>query len=50
MLNNAIEHSNGSEIAILYAENYKRIFVYIKDNGIGIFRKIKEHTYKGKFI
>jgi helix-turn-helix, type 11 domain-containing protein len=42
MLNNAIEHSNGSEIAILYAENYKRIFVYIKDNGIGIFRKIKK--------
>ena len=42
MLNNAIEHSNGSEIAILYAENYKRIFVYIKDNGVGIFRKIKK--------
>ena len=42
MLNNAIEHSNGSEIAILYAENYKRIFVCIKDNGIGIFKKIKK--------
>ena len=42
MLNNAIEHSNGNEITIFYTENYKRIFVYIEDNGIGIFRKIKE--------
>ncbi len=42
MLNNAIEHSNGNEITIFYAEDYKRIFVYIEDNGIGIFRKIKE--------
>ena len=42
MLNNAIEHSSGNEITIFYAEDYKRIFVYIEDNGIGIFRKIKE--------
>ena len=42
MLNNAIEHSNGNEITIFYTEDYKRIFVYIEDNGIGIFRKIKE--------
>lgn len=42
MLNNAIEHSNGNEITIFYAEDYKRIFVYIQDNGIGIFRKIKK--------
>lgn len=42
MLNNAIEYSNGNEITIFYAEDYKRIFVYIEDNGIGIFRKIKE--------
>lgn len=39
MLNNAIEHSNGKEISILYAENYKRIFICIEDNGIGIFKK-----------
>ena len=42
MLNNAIEHSSGKEISILYAENYKRIFICIEDNGIGIFKKIKE--------
>lgn len=42
MLNNAIEHSNGNEITIFYAEDYKRIFLYIEDNGIGIFRKIKK--------
>ena len=42
MLNNAIEHSSGNEITIFYAEDYKRIFVYIEDNGIGIFRKIKK--------
>lgn len=42
MLNNAIEHSNGNEITIFYAEDYKRIFVYIEDNGVGIFRKIKK--------
>ena len=42
MLNNAIEHSSGNEITIFYTEDYKRIFVYIEDNGIGIFRKIKE--------
>ena len=42
ILNNAIEHSSGNEITIFYTEDYKRIFVYIEDNGIGIFRKIKE--------
>ena len=42
MLNNAIEHSGGDKISILYAENYKEIVVCIQDNGIGIFKKIKK--------
>ncbi|WP_338996082.1 DUF4325 domain-containing protein [Fusobacterium animalis] len=49
MLNNAIEHSEGTEISIYYAENYFNIFVIIKDNGIGIFRKIvKDHNLKNE--
>ena len=49
MLNNAIEHSEGTEISIHYAENYFNIFVIIKDNGIGIFRKIvRDHNLKNE--
>ena len=49
MLNNAIEHSEGTEISIHYAENYFNIFVTIKDNGIGIFRKIvRDHNLKNE--
>ena len=49
MLNNAIEHSEGTEISIHYTENYFNIFVIIKDNGIGIFRKIvREHNLKNE--
>ena len=42
MMNNAIEHSKGDKISVHYAENHKNIFVTIEDNGIGIFKKIKE--------
>ena len=49
MLNNAIEHSEGTEISIYYTENYFNIFVTIKDNGIGIFKKIvREHNLKNE--
>ena len=49
MLNNAIEHSEGTEISIHYAENYFNIFVTIKDNGIGIFKKIvRDHNLKNE--
>ena len=41
MLNNAIEHSNGSLIEIELLYNPYLIGVYIKDNGIGIFKKIQ---------
>ena len=34
---------------IHYAENYFNIFVIIKDNGIGIFRKIvRDHNLKNE--
>ena len=49
MLNNAIEHSEGTEISIYYTENYFNIFVTIKDNGIGIFKKIvRDHNLKNE--
>ena len=49
MLNNAIEHSEGTEISSHYTENYFNIFVIIKDNGIGIFRKIvRDHNLKNE--
>lgn len=41
MMNNAIEHSGGDKISVIYRESYKEILVCIQDNGVGIFRKIK---------
>jgi anti-sigma regulatory factor (Ser/Thr protein kinase) len=42
MFNNAIDHSNGTQIAVTvlkYCNGYK---IYIQDNGVGIFSKIKK--------
>jgi anti-sigma regulatory factor (Ser/Thr protein kinase) len=42
MMNNAIEHSGGTEVEIsLFKDDYSAIFI-IKDNGIGIFTKVAE--------
>ena len=41
MLNNVIDHSKGKEVYIGVMINYLRIFVMIGDDGIGIFRNIK---------
>jgi len=41
MLNNAIEHSEGSEIVIVHAPKGTRTTVMISDDGVGIFRKIQ---------
>lgn len=43
MLNNAIDHSNGKKIKILYTETYFHIIFLINDNGVGIFKKIMKH-------
>lgn len=49
MLNNAIEHSEGDEIRVYYAEDYYNAIMAIEDNGIGIFKKIKrDHNLKNE--
>jgi anti-sigma regulatory factor (Ser/Thr protein kinase) len=42
MMNNAIDHSDGTEAKIGVIINPVDIILYISDNGVGIFNKIKE--------
>ena len=42
MLNNAIDHSEGSNVTVLVAKTAKGCQVMITDDGIGIFHKIKQ--------
>jgi anti-sigma regulatory factor (Ser/Thr protein kinase) len=42
MVNNAIDHSAGKILSISMIRDLKEVLITIKDNGIGIFRKIKE--------
>lgn len=42
ILNNAIDHSNGTEVKILLRKNGYTATAFISDNGIGIFRKIAD--------
>lgn len=41
MMNNAIEHSNGTEIKVLLQQNDKSVRFVISDDGVGIFNKIQ---------
>ncbi len=41
MLNNAIDHSEGTVVAVLAEVYYQRIRVVIMDDGVGIFKKIQ---------
>ncbi len=43
MVNNVMDHSQAEELEIVVKQNYLKTSVIIADNGIGIFRKIKEH-------
>ena len=43
MMNNAIEHSEAALVTIMVVQNYLNTAIFIVDNGIGIFRKIKEY-------
>ena len=43
ILNNAIEHSEGKNIIITYAENLFNIYISILDDGVGIFKKIQRY-------
>lgn len=47
MMNNAIDHSGADRVDIMIFQNYIKTTILIDDNGIGIFRKIKEYyNYK----
>jgi anti-sigma regulatory factor (Ser/Thr protein kinase) len=41
MFNNAIDHSNGTSIAVTVCKTAINTQIWIKDNGVGIFAKIK---------
>lgn len=43
MMNNAIDHSNAEIVSVSIYLNYLYTTIIIHDNGIGIFRKIKEY-------
>ena len=43
MMNNAIEHSEAALVTIMVVQNYLNTAIFIVDNGIVIFRKIKEY-------
>lgn len=43
MMNNAIDHSNASEITVFISQNPCSTRIMIDDNGIGIFEKIREY-------
>ena len=43
MVNNVIDHSEAEHMEIQILQNYLNTTVFIKDDGIGIFNKIKQH-------
>ncbi len=43
MMNNAIDHSGAENVVLSIFQNYLSTTIMIEDNGIGIFRKIKEY-------
>ena len=43
MINNVVDHSGAENLQVLIKQNYLSTKVYIMDDGIGIFKKIKEH-------
>ncbi len=42
MLNNAIDHSEGSKVTVILKRTINKIKIWIIDDGVGIFLKIKE--------
>lgn len=43
MFNNVIDHSGAETLEIIVLRNYMETVVLLKDNGVGIFDKIKNH-------
>lgn len=42
MVNNAVDHSEGSQVTVLLILNPISVAIYVFDDGIGIFKKIKD--------
>lgn len=45
MMNNAIEHSKAEHIGIMISQTYMSTTVWIADDGIGIFEKIRDYYH-----
>lgn len=43
MINNVMDHSFAENVNLIIRQNYLNTTVYIADDGVGIFEKIKEH-------
>lgn len=43
MINNVMDHSAAENLEIIIEQNFLNTMVVIKDDGVGIFNKIKEH-------
>ena len=43
MINYVMDHSQAENVKIIVERDYLKTSVIISDNGIGIFKKIKEH-------
>lgn len=43
MINNVMDHSGASDVKIIIEQDYLNTNVIIADNGVGIFKKIKEY-------
>lgn len=42
MFNNALEHSGGAKVAAVLRHDYLTVSLWVKDDGIGIYKKIKD--------
>ena len=45
MVNNAIDHSEGTTLAIAVKRTYALIRISLLDNGIGIFKKVQRELH-----
>ena len=45
MMNNAIDHANADQVEIIFQRNILNTTIIISDNGIGIFKNIKDYFH-----
>ncbi len=43
MVNNVIDHSNAENMKVIVEQNYLKTIAILLDDGVGIFKKIKDH-------